>query len=199
MVEGQTLTTRGPTPSPPFRLLGLPGQAVAMPVPEPQRRPSIESSYGEAEHVDTENPLEPWSDRVDARGTLEWQKFCQEELRARPLIESAYGREIISLLQYPWVQAPSGLAAMVFPPNVGDQRVADIAHYINVLACGAQAQRHTAAGVLAVQNLQALNKFLQKSGISPIVPSPLPQKWSPLLARDVPGFLLTTPPPRPRP
>jgi len=118
------------------------------------------------------------------------RRRLQTELRAKPLTHSTYGRVIINLLTLPWVVAPSGLAACSLDQCLEGGAAADVASYINMLVCGAEAFAAPYADILAVHQLGHLNRLLMKSGLSPIVPGPLPNPWHPLAARQPPEFLL---------
>lgn len=118
------------------------------------------------------------------------RRRLQTELRLKPLHQSVYGRAIVSLLMVPWVVAPSGLAACILESPKDLSMASDIASYINLLVCGAEAFASPYADILAVHQLGHLNRWLSKSGLSPIQPGPLPQPWLPLNARQPPPFLL---------
>lgn len=114
----------------------------------------------------------------------------QGELRSRPLTASVYGQAIVNLLTLPWVIAPSGLAATIMPLGTESGHVSDLASYINLLVCGAEAFAAPHADVLAVHNLSHLNRLLIAAGLSPITPKAMPTPWAPLAARQPPDFLL---------
>lgn len=118
------------------------------------------------------------------------RRRLQTELRVKPLTHSTYGRAIINLLTLPWVVAPSGLAACALGYGDDAGAASDVASYINMLVCGAEAFAAPYADILAVYHLTHLNRLLVKCGLSPIVPGPLPTPWYPLAARQPPEFLL---------
>jgi len=118
------------------------------------------------------------------------RRRLQTELRVKPLAQSVYGRAIVHLLTLPWVVAPSGLAACYLGDGQELGAASDIASYINMLVCGAEAFAAPYADILAVHQLGHLNRLLVRSGLSPIAPGPLPQPWGPLAARQPPEFLL---------
>jgi len=196
-VVGGALTTQRPTPSPPFRLMP-PSQAAQSRAPTPA--PSL---GGTSECDPATGATRAWVEQSQGRRTRSpWDAQdvrLRAELRSRALGDSHYGRVIIGLLTYPWVQAPSGLAAMVFPPDTSEEYIDDCARHINDLVCGATAYRSTPAGVLAVYGLGQLNRLLVRSGLSPIAPQPVPPNWGPLAARQPPDFLQETWRPVPSP
>lgn len=184
LVGGPTAAQR-PSPGPPFRLMP-PSQAAQSRVPTP-----VPSLGGTSEADGVGLATRAWVEQ-SRRGTSPWDgetARLRAELRSRPMTDSRYGRVIISLLTYPWVQAPSGLAAMVFAPDTDEDYIDECARHINDLVCGATAYRSTSAGVLAVYALGQLNKLLVRSGLSPIVPQAAPPSWGPLAARQPPDFL----------
>ena len=182
------LATDKPTPAPPFRLLppSVPGSRMPSPRPEPSRPPSpsmmpMAEAYAPAS-ISVPHRRTPAVDEESRR--------LQRELRSRPLHESVYGRQIVSLLTMQWVIVPSGMAATVFPLGTDERYVEDCAHYINLLVCGTEAFRYGPAGVLALYSIMQLNRLLVRSGLSPIAPLPAPPNWGPLAARTPPDFLL---------